>query len=333
MNHSPIVSVVTPTYNRRDSLHRLLKALAQQTYPAESFEVIVIDDGSTDGTVDSFGCLSLPMHLRVLQQAHEGPAVARNLGVQQAAGQWVLFLDDDVVPHPELIARHVAAQARFPRAVVIGPMLPPSDFARPPWIRWEEEILQAQYADLAAGRYPCTPRQFYTANASLARADFLAAGGFDHQFQRAEDVELAYRLRALGVQFSFDPGAKVAHYAARSFSSWCQTPYRYGRYDVVMGRDKGHEALECAMVEFHQRNILNRWVTRACVGRRPLVQSAVWSLGGVAGLADRLGHWRTARLALSGLFNLLYWQGVYEELGSPGHLWRQVDAKAAAAAL
>src|SRR5438034_5872942 len=106
------ISIIVPTYNRRASLERMLHALADQTYPADRFEVLVIDDGSTDGTVDHLGKLTIPYALRVLQQAHGGPAQARNLGVASAAAPLVLFLDDDVVPASDLVATHVATHAR-----------------------------------------------------------------------------------------------------------------------------------------------------------------------------------------------------------------------------
>jgi GT2 family glycosyltransferase len=286
--------------------------------------VIVVDDGSTDGTVDLLRSLAPPYTLRTVEQAHGGPAAARNRGVAAARGTLIVFLDDDVVPVPGLLAAHAAIHASAPDAVVIGPMSPPGNWSRPAWIRWEEEKLQAQYHAMLTGRYACTARQFYTGNASLARSQFVAAGGFDASFQRAEDVEFAYRLRDGGARFVFDPSAEVLHYPTRTFSAWCRTPYQYGRYDVIMHRDRGHEALPCALVEFRQRHALNRLLARACVGRRVLVDTAVLALRGVAQAADLLGAGRPAAFALSGIFNLLYWQGVSDELGGPQVVWRSM---------
>jgi GT2 family glycosyltransferase len=265
--------------------------------------------------------LVLPCALRIVEQPHRGPAAARNLGVEHGQGPLILFLDDDVVPLPDLIAAHVAAHQADQDVVVIGPMSPALDWPRPAWVRWEEEKLQVQYRALMAGEYACTPRQFYTANASLLRARFLAAKGFDPSFKRAEDVELAYRLRDLGARFLFEPRADVVHYPSRSFESWCRTPYLYGCYDVIMHRDKGHETLSCAAFEFHQRHPLNRLLARLCVGREILVRGAVLTMAGAASAAERLGTRRVAAAALSGLFNLLYWQGVCDELGSRRLLW------------
>ena len=317
------VSVVVPTYNRCNSLRRLLLALVRQT--TDDFEVVVVDDGSSDGTPEMVRDLHVGYALRTVTQANAGPAAARNRGVQEARSELVLFLDDDVVPIPELIELHLAVHGANPRTVVIGPMVPPPNWSRPAWIRWEEEMLDEQYQAMLAGEYECTPRQFYTANASLHRTAFLEVGGFDRTFKRAEDVELAYRMRDRGATFTFLPDALVYHYAERTFAAWCRTPYQYGRYDVLMEREKGHEALACAAHEFHRRHPLTRYLARGCVGRGPLVPMAVGVLRFTADASDRLKARGIARLALSGIFNLLYWQGVSDELGGPAPVWRMVS--------
>jgi GT2 family glycosyltransferase len=293
-------------------------------------EVVVVDDGSTDGTIERLRAMNLPGALRVLEQPHRGPAEARNLGVEHAVGDLVLFLDDDVVPGPGLVATHVATHAAQPDTVVIGPMLPPEDDSRTVsvWVRWEEEQLLAQYQDMAAGRYDCGPRQLYTGNASISRERFRAAGGFDTRFQRAEDVELGYRLRDAGSRFVFNPEAPVQHYASRTFESWSRTPYLYGRYDVVMHRDKGHEALPLAFVEFHYRHRLNRALIRVALRNRwtarRLLPGLVLGMSTLARAAGRVGAWGPAVLALSGIFNLRYWQGACDELGGPERLWPEI---------
>src|SRR5947209_1130323 len=101
------VSIITPTYNRRASLGRLLRALTRATYAASSFEVIVVDDGSDDDTAEFLRTAYFDYSLRIMQQEHAGPSAARNLGVANARGSLILFLDDDVEPIPELIELHV----------------------------------------------------------------------------------------------------------------------------------------------------------------------------------------------------------------------------------
>jgi glycosyltransferase involved in cell wall biosynthesis len=310
------VSVVTPTYNRRASLDRLLNGLRNQTVAANCFELVVVDDGSTDGTVEHLRELEMPFAVRVLQQAHAGPAEARNLGVANATGRVVLFLDDDVLPVPTLIEQHVAAHREVDDLVVIGPMSPPEGWPRPAWIKWDEQALQQQYRAMLAGEWACTPRQFYTANASLLRERFLAAGGFNPQFKRAEDVELAFRLERAGARFAFSPTAEILHFASRSFTAWRNTAYQYGRYDVVMQREGTYPTLERAVEEFHNRHPLNRLAIQACLGRPRVSGLVVQALSAVVLVADRFRAERIARWSLSSIFSILYWQGITEALGS-----------------
>jgi GT2 family glycosyltransferase len=288
------------------------------------FEVVVVDDGSTDGTLGWLETVSTPFTLRPIGQSHGGPAAARNRGVAEARGALILFVDDDVVPDAALIASHAFAHTVAGESVVIGPMLPPDRWRRPAWIRWEEAKLVAQYEAMRLGRYPCTPRQFFTANASLARSTFIASGGFDNRFGRAEDVELGYRLRDAGLRFVFEPRAKVWHYPHRSFASWRRTPYEYGRSDVAMDHDKGHEALGLAYREFHGRHPLNRALARGCVGRPAAFATVTVLLRAAVRVADTVGADRPAAAALSALFNLLYWQGVSDALGGRHAVWRSV---------
>lgn len=328
MKNIPDVSVVVPTFNRCQGLEELLRALAQQTYPADRFEVVVVDDGSSDGTSELLRTIQTPYVLRSLCQANGGPAVARNRGVEHAQGDLIVFLDDDIVPLPELLAMHVAAHGSTADQVVIGPMSPPpAHWPQPAWDRWDAVQLQKQYLAMLAGSYSCTNRQFYTANASLRRQLFLRVGGFDPAFRRAEDLELAWRLNSLGAGFRFEPQADATHYAARPFASWQRNAYQYGVYDVIMSREKGIPTFELACREFHSRRFANRWLARLCVGRRPLRESTIFGLALVTHAATRLGAHRIATLALSSIFALKYWQGVSDELDDPNGLWRSVDAQ------
>ncbi|HEY6202685.1 MAG TPA: glycosyltransferase family 2 protein [Candidatus Limnocylindria bacterium] len=318
--------MVVPTYGRRASLGRLLDALAAQQGPAD-FEVVVVDDGSMDDTRAWLRALRTPYALHVVEQANGGPAAARNRGVVDALGELIIFLDDDVVPAADLIAKHREAHRDWPDRVVTGPMLPPAKWRRPSWIRWEETKLVRQYDAMAAQRFECTYRQFFTGNASLRRSHFLAAGGFDTDFRRAEDIELGYRLARRGLRFVFEPSARAWHYPTRSFGAWRQTPYRYGRAEVAMHRDKGSNTLTIAYRELQGRHMLSRTVVALCAGSHLRSRLAAAAFVGVVHAAGFLRAEKVASLSLSALFNLLYWQGVHDELeGTP----RQIDPTRAA---
>jgi GT2 family glycosyltransferase len=317
------LSIIVPTYNRLDRLRRVLAALECQACPPIQAEVVVISDGSSDGTNEWLCAQAASTEARTWRlvpvlQANGGVAAARNAGLAQATGELVLFVDDDVVPAPQLVARHLGTHsAEGQGVIVLGPMLTPPDFAMQPWVRWEQAMLAKQYGDMIAGHWAPSARQFYTGNTSLARRYLLEAGGFDPAFRRAEDVELAYRLADRGLRFVFNPEAVGYHYAERSFSSWLQIPYTYGRNDVIFTRDKGQSWLLPAIwLEYATaRKPLIRGLTRLCLDRPLLAQPLIRLMRGVAALGDRLGSEKLTRAAYSGIFNLRNYQGIADELG------------------
>ncbi len=256
MNPGITLSVVLPTRNRLRQLELVVAGLERQTYPLADTEVIVVSDGSSDGTNAYLQSLQTPLDLVArLVPRNQGVAAARNLGVALARGEIVLFLDDDVVPCDRLAAEHVASHASGgDRLVVFGPMLTPRGFPLAPWVQWEQAMLLKQYRAMAAGRWQPGPRLWYTGNASLRRRDLLAAGGFDPSFRRAEDVELSYRLAAGNLRFVFNPAAVAYHHARRSYASWVALPYTYGINDVRLTLEKGHRwLLPSVFTEFHSR--------------------------------------------------------------------------------
>src|SRR5687767_12540417 len=106
---APRLSIVTPTYNRCQRLGLVLSALEAQTVPKDSFEVIVVDDGSTDGTFEWLEQQRYGFALRTLRQQNAGHAQPRNTGVLTAVGEPVLYLHDDVVAVPDLSTDHMPA--------------------------------------------------------------------------------------------------------------------------------------------------------------------------------------------------------------------------------
>jgi glycosyltransferase involved in cell wall biosynthesis len=322
---TPLVSVVIPTYNRRERLQKVLCALAEQTCPLEQFEVIVVSDGSTDATDDYLLTARPPFTLVVATQPNSGPAVARNRGVELARSPLVLFIDDDVVATPTLVEEHLGAHRQSGGdAVVIGPMITPPDFEMRPWVAWEQAMLYKQYAAMNAGVMAPTSRQFYTGNVSLVRARFVETGGFDARFRRAEDVELSYRLKRAGVQFVWNPRAIGYHYADRSFDSWLRTARDYGVNDVVFCRDHGQDpTFTRVRAEFRGRNPFVRWLARACVAWPALEAIVRTPLRALALHGAVLHASALSRLALSGLFNVSYYGGMATALGG-GEEFRRV---------
>ncbi len=325
---SPYFSVVIPTYNRVARLRHVIKALEQQAYPSDAYEVIVISDGSTDGTDAYLETLRSTMRLRWFPQANRGPAAARNAGIQKSGGEFVVFIDDDVVPEPQLLAEHARSHREAGQdVVVLGPLLTPEGFKMAPWVRWEQEMLMKQYRAMLRGDWTATARQFYTGNASLRRSHILAAGGFDEGFRRAEDVELAYRLADKGLDFVFNMQAAGMHFAERSFRAWLDAAYTYGRNDVIFTRDRNQKWLLPAIrQEFQDRHILIRLLVRICRGRSRMSQIVTSALKLTADAATLLRANNIERRAYSGLFNLQYYNGLFNELDDVHFLFKDLES-------
>jgi GT2 family glycosyltransferase len=328
--HRPYFSVVVPTYNRLGRLRHVIAAFERQAYPSDAYEVIVISDGSTDGTDAYLETLRSTMQLRWLTQANQGPAAARNAGVRTAVGEFIVFVDDDVVPEPQLLEEHARSHHEAGRdVVVLGPLLTPEGFEMAPWVRWEQEMLMKQYRALLRGDWPATARQFYTGNASLRRSHILAAGGFDEGFRRAEDVELAYRLANNGLEFVFNIQAVGMHFADRSYRAWLDAAYTYGRNDVIFARDRKQAwLLPTIRREFLDRHFLVRSLVRLCRGRSQLTRIASTMLKLAADGATFLHAGAIEAKAYSGLFNLQYYHGFFNELDDVNFLFKDLGTAA-----
>jgi glycosyltransferase involved in cell wall biosynthesis len=317
------LSVVIPTYNRRDLLIRALKALSKQTYPAEKFEVLIISDGATDGTREAVQALNMPYRLTFVEQKNSGPSVARNNGAERATAPLLVYMDDDIEPVPEFLAEHAAAHADTQSLVLIGPQSEPPNEPIAHWIAWEHRMLQKQYDNFVNGVWKAGPNNLYSGNFSLRREHILAVGGFDVRFTRQEDVELGFRLAQHGLHFDFTPRAIGYHRPTRPFASWYKTPYEYGRRDVQMARDIGEErAIELARRHFQERNRLTQLLAKFTTGV-PILEELPLSIGRAA---VKIGGRKIALVACSLLFNLRYLQGMCKEFGGRKELWKALNS-------
>jgi GT2 family glycosyltransferase len=319
MSSDPAFSVVIPTYRRRDSLRRVLTALRDVEWPADRLEVLVVSDGGDDGSVEMARELPMPFPTRVLEQANQGPAGARNLGVAHARRPFVLFLDDDVVPSPRLVAEHARAHAGRRDRVVLGPLLEPPARLQP-WVRWEARTLAEQYRAMQAGEWAPTPWQLYTGNASLLVEHVRRAGGFDATYRRAEDVELGFRLERLGCEFVFNPAAEGLHYAERSYRSWIDSGYQYGRNDILFGKGEERSA-----GQFRYRHPLTRALVRFGVRHRAAGDRIPRAARTAIQAADRVRLEGLSHQLCGAVFNLAYWLGVSDELGSASAAMRLAE--------
>jgi len=232
-------SVVIPTFRRPETLFPVLDALGRQATPPE-FEVVVVDDGSGDDTPERLSAYRPAYPFRFFSQENGGPASARNRGVREARGRIVLFLGDDTVPEPPLLAVHGKAhgEPRMHPIAVLGYTTWPRDLRVSPFLHQINEYgLQFGYGLIR------DPEQvpfnfFYTSNVSLPRELLLEAGLFDTSFPHAawEDIEVAYRLMQRGMRMLYRPEAVARHHHDITFASFRRRQEKAGEAAAIFYR-------------------------------------------------------------------------------------------------
>lgn len=237
MNHEfkTLVSVVVPTHNRKELLEKCLNSLFNQTYPREKYEVIVVDDGSNDGTeklVKKFSRKAI-CRLRYFKQEKLGPAKARNLGIKNAKEEVVAFIDDDCIANEDWLGHLIKC---FDNGVagIEGKVLSMED--KTPFTH--------QVENLRGGLY-------LTANIAYKKELLLEVGLFDESFPNpaGEDWDLVFRILKARYKIKFCERAIVTHISIKCHLSdvirdtmieWSAIDIVYERYPELFKETTGH---------------------------------------------------------------------------------------------
>lgn len=209
----PQISLIVPTYNRLPILKKCLSALESQTFPAKDFEVIVIDDGSSDGTEAMMRQYRAPFQLQYLRQANGGTGAARRNGVNHAQGEYLLLMNDDTICDPNLIAQHVRVQRELAseRWAVLGNFEYPAEAHRRAFTHFlRTGSFMFPQIEMEDG-FPYPYSHFITCNLSVRRDAVIEAGSFDSTYKLSEDTELGIRLFEMGYGVLYHPGAHAWH--------------------------------------------------------------------------------------------------------------------------
>lgn len=222
-----LASIVIPTRNRPQAIGRCLDALAEQSLPPGSFEVIVVDDGGEPAlTLDPARWLP-KFALKLIHQKNTGPAGARNRGVAEAGGEFLAFTDDDCLPAPTWLEKIIAALRENPEALAGGSTsngLKDDLFAEASQI-----IVEMVYEHF--NRDPASAYFFASNNIAARRDRYVASGGFDTDFESpaAEDREFCDRWRMQKRPLLWEPTARIEHRHAQSLGGFIQIHWRYGQ--------------------------------------------------------------------------------------------------------
>lgn len=288
----PLISVVIPTYRRWDRLQLTLAALEAQTCPHEWFEVIVSDDGSGDGTVEQVRAYAMRSRLRitVVTGPNGGPSAARNRGIHSCQGTWIAMTDDDCVPEPEWLAKHLAFIEAHPEVGGVGGQV----------IGYTTGII-SRYVDWSKVMLPHIGRDgrasyLVTANALFKRELVERLGGFDETYKwpGGEDPDLSFRAAAIGAILLYDPTPVVRHMHRETVRGTYRMFWHHGlglgALQVIKGKHLARS------FRFVLKNQLIPGVKRAFI-ERPFREALVFAY------LECVRHWAFRRgvLAYSGL--------------------------------
>lgn len=236
------LSVILTAYTNEKIISRSIEAIAAQTLPEDQYELVVIDDASTDTTYEVLQALS-QKHTMVLlrNETNRGSAYSRNKAADQAKNELLVFIQDDIIVERDFLEKHLTAHTALDdeKAAVAGYTYWHPDLEKTPFMEYLDEGQQFDFA-----RFNTIPKDkhglirgdhllFYTSNLSLRASFFKSVGGFDETFMAPgiaayDDTELAWRLHKVGMQVYFAPDAKAGHLHQRTLESLCKRKYAEG---------------------------------------------------------------------------------------------------------
>lgn len=265
-------SIVIPTFNRLKELQTVISAVRSQVRPPETeLEIVVVDDGSSDGTSDWLEAQTGRSDFEAIRQENSGPAAARNRGVEAASGDFIFFLGDDTEPQPGWLGAHLEEHRLFgepgPLAVLGYTSFSPD--IESPFLRFINEY-GAQFGYLLIEDPRAVPFNFfYTSNISLPRSELVRLGGFREDFPAAawEDIEFAYRAVGDGLKIHYQPQARTLHRHCIRPRTFCRRQRTSGRSAAIFA--KLHPELD---------NFLGLHRSRRVTALGRLRRSALWLL-------------------------------------------------------
>jgi Glycosyl transferase family 2 len=316
------VTVAINTHERPAALLQMLGGLERQTgVELRDLELLIVVDGHGDPAAGVLERYDGPLLPRILIQVREGRAAARNRALREAGTPVVIFLDDDVIPAPGLVAAHLRVRRAHPDAVVVGRVDPLVGSL--PWM-WHEAAVQRR---LHRGRSPRASHWITTRNLSAPAALLLAVGGFTQRLPRRDDVELAGRLLAHGAEVLYEPDAQAEEAEATTFEEWAFEQAIDGRIDASIHRDFPHMGgVESLLRSYHRLHPANRAALRLALSLRQCERTSTAVLTMGAGIPGGALSAALCDAAMSMLANVLYWGGVRDSFRGNRAFWRAVGA-------
>ncbi len=233
-------SIIIATYNRLEELNELLPSLVAQTFPADQFEVIIVDDGSTDGTKEYIHSLSTEFDLRYLSQENKGPGAARNYGMSKAEGDYFIFVDSDCLLPPTYLQAIDDSIEENHWDAFGGP-----DTYHESFSPMQKAINYSMTSFIGTGGTRGSKKsvgKFYprSFNMGISREVYEKIGGMN-DLRHGQDMDLSARIYEAGFKVGFIPDAYVYHKRRTSLSKFFRQIHNWGVARINLGAS--HEGM------------------------------------------------------------------------------------------
>lgn len=325
------ISVVIPTYNRRDLLARTLPTVFNQDFSSDEYEVIVVVDGSTDGTAELLSTFKPACAFRILDQSNKGQAAAMNAGIRASRGEIILFLDDDVVCDPTLLAKHGRAHTGSRPLLAFGPVFVSSESAPTLAADWITADWNGYFTPLLSGADPIWHRHgAVQANRSVSRSILAQCGGFDESLDAVLhfNTELGLRLCECGLELRFLPDAVVQEIYVKSTWGALEDNRRLAQGAWRISRKYPEFRSYSPLARMTRGGAAKRWLRRAAA-RIPV--DPAWPLRMPIWILERFRSnpaFRAAGLRVMGkAFGIGMWRAATREAGSWDALREEFGAR------
>ncbi|MEL6166236.1 MAG: glycosyltransferase [Cyanobacteria bacterium J06628_3] len=279
---TPFISIVIPTYNRPERLKECLESLTNLEYPRDSYEVVVVDDGSKMSLEPVVELLKNQLEITLIKQVNQGPATARNTGANQAKGEFLAFTDDDCKPAPDWLNKIAACFANAPDSLIGGKTI--NILSENPFSTASQELINY----LLYNEDPQKATFFASNNIAISKDRFHKIGGFDTTFPlaAAEDREFCDRWLQYGNRMIYAPEVNVYHAHKLTLSSYWKQHFFYGRgafcFHQIRAK-RAHREIKVEPMSFYF-NLL-KYPLSQNISQPKLLLSALLFLSQVAGVA------------------------------------------------
>lgn len=234
------ISIIIPTHNRKPILEKSIDSFLRQNCRIENYEILVVDDGSTDDTAEIFE--KYPAHnfpINYIYQKNRGPASARNNGIKNSKGEMVLIVNDDTIATSDLLREHLSWHQKYPEENIgiLGFNTWSDELKITPFMHWlEHGGPQFDYYKIKG--IDATWQRLWACNVSFKKKFLLEYGLFDEEFPCAvwEDTELGYRLSKYGFKLFYNKDAIAYHYHPSTIKSVEDKMLVRGKCCVLLGK-------------------------------------------------------------------------------------------------